>query len=209
MGSPGEFEWLVIAPVLGAASRYRRKNAPGSSTATLGLAKRRLILGGVVIDTTSVDTRCVCSYGRERLARGHRRPARADVLQHRHRHLRLDRHQPSGGGEKARSSVLDAREIWTPGGSEESKRSLGDKRRYISSGQIEEIVCLYRRFKDDDCSKRFANADFGFTCVTVERPLRLRHQMTIDDKARFLDAYIPLADDINVYFEREVRPYVV
>ncbi len=33
---------------------------------------------------------------RERLARGHHRPAGADVLQHRHRHLRLDRHQPQG-----------------------------------------------------------------------------------------------------------------
>ena len=31
---------------------------------------------------------------RERLARGHRRPARPALLQHRHQHLLLDRHQP-------------------------------------------------------------------------------------------------------------------
>ena len=33
---------------------------------------------------------------RERLARGHHRPAGADVLQHRHRHLHLDCHEPKG-----------------------------------------------------------------------------------------------------------------
>jgi type I restriction enzyme M protein len=33
---------------------------------------------------------------RKRLARSHHRPAGADVLQHRHRHLYLDRHQPQG-----------------------------------------------------------------------------------------------------------------
>jgi type I restriction enzyme M protein len=42
---------------------------------------------------------------RARLARSHRRPARADVLQHRHRHLHLGGHQPQGRKpQRARSS---------------------------------------------------------------------------------------------------------
>ncbi len=46
-------------------------------------------------------------------------------------------------------------------------------------------------------SKTFDNADFGYTRVTVERPLRLRYQMTVDDKARFLDACPHLLDDVQ------------
>ena len=42
---------------------------------------------------------------RERLARGHHRPARADVLQHRYRHLHLDRHQPQGEAAQGQDSA--------------------------------------------------------------------------------------------------------
>ena len=87
--------------------------------------------------------------------------------------------------------------MWTAGGSEDNKRSLGDKRRHIAAEQIEEIVQLYGRFEDSERSKLFDNADFGYTRVTVEQPLRLRYQMTIEDKARFLDACPYLLDDVQ------------
>ncbi len=102
---------------------------------------------------------------------------------------------------KGKIQLVDARETWTPGGSEQSKRSLGAKRRHISGGQIEEIVRLYGRFKGGERSKRFDNEDFGFTRVTVERPLRLRYRMTTDDKARFLDAYPERLDDVQAIDE--------
>ena len=98
---------------------------------------------------------------------------------------------------KAKIQLLDARDVWTAGGSEDNKRSLGDKRRHIAADQIEEIVRLYVRFEDGDCSRRFDNTDFGYTRVTVERPLRLRYQMTIEDKSRFLDACPHLLDDVQ------------
>ncbi len=98
---------------------------------------------------------------------------------------------------KGRIQLLDARSLWTPGGSAESRRSLGDKRRHLSGSQIDDIVRLYGRFEDGERSKRFRNTDFGYTRVTVERPLRLRYRMTIDDKARFLDACPWLLDDIQ------------
>ena len=98
---------------------------------------------------------------------------------------------------RGRIQLLDARDLWTAGGSEDNKRSLGDKRRHIAAGQIEEIVRLYGRFEDGDRSKVFDNADFGYTRVSVERPLRLRYQMTIEDKARFLDACPYLLDDLQ------------
>jgi type I restriction enzyme M protein len=84
--------------------------------------------------------------------------------------------------------LVDAREFWTAGGSEESKRSLGDKRRHITAQQIEQIVRLYGRFEEGERSKTFDNADFGYTRVTVERPLRLTYRMTDEDQDRFLDA---------------------
>ena len=93
--------------------------------------------------------------------------------------------------------LVDAREMWTAGGSDDNRRSLGDKRRHISAEHAGEIVRLYGRFEECDCSKIFDNEDFGYTRVTVERPLRLRYQMTFEDKARFLDACPYLLDDVQ------------
>ena len=98
---------------------------------------------------------------------------------------------------KGKVQLLDAREGWTAGGSEDSKRSLGDKRRHMTIAQIDEIVRLYGKFEEGPRSKIFDNADFGYTRVTIERPLRLRYQMTTDDKARFLDACPHLLDDVQ------------
>jgi type I restriction enzyme M protein len=93
--------------------------------------------------------------------------------------------------------LLDARDIWTPGGSADSKRSLGDKRRHMTASQIDEIVRLYGRFEDGERSKIFDNADFGYTRVTIERPLRLRCELTPGNKARFLDACPHLREDLE------------
>jgi type I restriction enzyme M protein len=98
---------------------------------------------------------------------------------------------------KGKIQLLDAREYYVP-----MRRSLGDKRRKIGEkedgrDQIGEIVQLYGRFADGDTSKIFENADFGYTRVTVERPLRLTYQMTVEDKARFLDACPHLLDDVE------------
>ena len=98
---------------------------------------------------------------------------------------------------KGKIRLLDARDIWTAGGSEDNKRSLGDKRRHITGSQIDEIMKLYDRQTDGETSKTFDNADFGYTRVTVDRPLRLRYQMTTEDKARFLDACPHLLDDVQ------------
>ncbi|KQP17191.1 class I SAM-dependent DNA methyltransferase [Pseudorhodoferax sp. Leaf265] len=101
------------------------------------------------------------------------------------------------GRRKGKVQLLDARDVWTPGGSEDSKRSLGDKRRHMTSAQIDDVVRLYGQFEEGPHSKTFDNADFGYTRITIERPLRLRYQMTTDDKARFLDACPHLLDDVQ------------
>jgi type I restriction enzyme M protein len=98
---------------------------------------------------------------------------------------------------RGKIQLIDARDLWTPGGAPDSKRSLGDKRRHLSAAQIEEIVRLYGRFEENERSKIFDNADFGYTRVTVERPLRLTYRMTTEAKARFLEAFPDLLDDVQ------------
>ena len=102
---------------------------------------------------------------------------------------------------QGRIQLLDARDLWTAGGSEDSRRSLGSKRRHISEDQIKQIVQLYGRFQEDERSRIFANEDFGYTRVTSERPLRLRYQMTTEDKARFLDVYPELLEDMQAIYQ--------
>ena len=98
---------------------------------------------------------------------------------------------------RGKIQLVDARDMWTAGGSHDNKRSLGDKRRHLSTNQINEIVRHYGCFEENDRSKLFDNTDFGYTRVTVERPLRLRYQMTSYDKVRFLDACPHLLDDVQ------------
>jgi type I restriction enzyme M protein len=98
---------------------------------------------------------------------------------------------------KEKIQLLDAREFYVP-----LRRNLGDKRRKVGekedgNDQLAEIVQLCGRFADGEISKIFDNADFGYTRVTVERPLRLRYQMTTEDKVRFLDACPQLLDDVQ------------
>lgn len=106
---------------------------------------------------------------------------------------------------KGKIQLVDARDTWIP-----MRRSQGDKRRKIGEGpaqegddradepdQIADIVRLYGAFAPGEKAKIFDNADFGYTRVTVERPLRLRYQMTVEDKARFLDAAPRLLDDVQ------------
>ena len=106
---------------------------------------------------------------------------------------------------KGRIQLVDARDTWIP-----MRRSQGDKRRKIGEGpslpgddradepdQIAEIVRRYGQFAASDQSKIFDNDDFGYTRVTVERPLRVRYRMAVEDKARFLDAAPHLLDDIQ------------
>ena len=72
---------------------------------------------------------------------------------------------------KGKIQLLDARDVWTAGGSEDNKRSLGDKRRHMTDQpDRRDRPALRRGQADGETSKIFDNADFGYTRVTVERP---------------------------------------
>ena len=67
-------------------------------------------------------------------------------------------------------------------------RSLGNKRNEIGEDHIAEITKIYGAFKGGEYCKIFKNEYFGYTRVTVERPLKLNFQASqeridrIDDK---------------------------
>lgn len=79
--------------------------------------------------------------------------------------------------------LVDARERFV-----KMRKSLGDKRKEISAEQIEEIVDLYRGFEESEKAKIFPNEAFGFLRITVERPLRLRWEVTDETIAVVLAA---------------------
>jgi len=59
-------------------------------------------------------------------------------------------------------------------------KSLGDKNCELTSDHIDQITQLYMDFEDTNISKIFPNEHFGYNKLTVERPLRLSAQFTIE-----------------------------
>jgi len=57
------------------------------------------------------------------------------------------------------------------------RKSLGNKRNYLSVEDIDKIVELYDNFKENKYCKIFDNEEFGYTKVIVERPLQLNYQV--------------------------------
>ncbi|MFA7109292.1 MAG: class I SAM-dependent DNA methyltransferase [Sphaerochaetaceae bacterium] len=97
---------------------------------------------------------------------------------------------------------------------EKRRKALGNKRNDIPDTAIEEITKIYGDFKTNDISKIFENEDFGYTKVTVERPLRddkgelvlKKGKKQIDTSLRDTEN-VPLKEDIKEYFKREVLPF--
>lgn len=93
---------------------------------------------------------------------------------------------------KGKIQLIDARDRWVP-----LRRSLGDKRRELSESDIETIVREFGAAKNSETSKLFDNADFGYSRITVERPLRLKFQISLERKELFLDGCPHLLDDMQ------------
>lgn len=57
------------------------------------------------------------------------------------------------------------------------RKSLGNKRHQLSDDDIKDILDLYSKFDANDVIKVCDNEDFGYTKVTVERPLQLNYEV--------------------------------
>ncbi len=76
---------------------------------------------------------------------------------------------------RGKVQLIDARESFT-----KMRKSLGEKRKQIADDQIADIVRLYGDYTDGERVKILPNESFGFMRITVERPLRLRWEVTAD-----------------------------
>ncbi len=79
---------------------------------------------------------------------------------------------------KGKVQLVDARELWV-----KMRKSLGEKRKEVSPEQIGAITNLYGDFTEGERVKIFPNESFGFLRITVERPLKLRWEVTEDTLA--------------------------
>ena len=95
------------------------------------------------------------------------------------------------------------------------KKSLGSKRKFIDDSQREQLLQTYQNFEENEYSKIFDNEYFGYTKVTIEQPT-MKNGKEVRDKngnpkpdSSLRDSErIPLSDDIEEYFTREVEPHL-
>ena len=109
---------------------------------------------------------------RERLAGGHRRPARPALLQHRHQHLHLDRHQPEAEGAEGQGPAHQRRRPLR----EDAEVPRQQAQRAVAGEHRRRSPSSTATSRQGEQSKIFDNEDFGYRRIAVERPLRLNFQ---------------------------------
>jgi type I restriction enzyme M protein len=99
------------------------------------------------------------------------------------------------------------------------RKSLGKKRNELTNVDVQKICKLYFDFKETKDSKIFDAADFGYSKIAVLRPLKdEKGKIVISTKGKTKGMpqpdknlkdteKIPLKDDVELYFQREVLPY--
>lgn len=97
---------------------------------------------------------------------------------------------------------------------EKRRKALGNKRNDIPESAITEITQVYGDFRETEISKIYNNEDFGYTKITVERPLRgedgeliLKNGKKQPDTSLRDTENVPLTENIQDYFKREVLPF--
>jgi type I restriction enzyme M protein len=115
---------------------------------------------------------------------------------------------------KGKIQLINASEFF-----QKMKKSLGSKRKEIGDNDIERIIKLYGAFEENEYSKIFNAQEFGYTTITVERPLKDEAGNVVlstkgkskgkpqpDSNLRDTEN-IPLKENIEDYFKREVLPH--
>jgi type I restriction enzyme M protein len=120
---------------------------------------------------------------------------------------------------KGKVQLIDASAFW-----QKMRKSLGSKRKELSPEHIEDITRLFGNFKEVTrdgvpISRIFQNEAFGYRTITVERPERdakgkivfsakgkTKGQPIPDSTLRDTEN-VPLSEDVETYFKREVLPH--
>jgi type I restriction enzyme M protein len=122
-------------------------------------------------------------------------------------------------GRRGLVQLIDASGMW-----QKMRKSLGSKRKELSPAHIEEITRLFGASVEAErdgapISRLFRNEDFGYRTITVERPLRDEQGeivvaakgkakgKPVPDSALRDTENVPLSEDVEAYFRREVLPH--
>ena len=120
---------------------------------------------------------------------------------------------------KGKVQLIDASSFW-----QKMRKSLGSKRKELSSEHIEDITRLFGDFKEVSregvpISRIFQNEAFGYHTITVERPERdtkgkimlstkgKTKGQPLPDSALRDTENVPLSEDVENYFKQEVLPH--
>lgn len=120
---------------------------------------------------------------------------------------------------KGRVQLIDASAMW-----QKMRKSLGSKRKELGPEHIADVTRIFGAFEEVTrdgvpISRIFPNETFGYRTITVERPLRdeagnvvliakgkLKGLPQPDTSLRDTEN-VPLSEDVDAYFEREVLPH--
>jgi type I restriction enzyme M protein len=121
---------------------------------------------------------------------------------------------------KGKVQLIDGSGFW-----QKMRKSLGNKRKELSEEHIAEITRVFGEFVEVKDGKKpisriFNNEEFGYRTITVERPLhddagkaivnekgKAKGKPQSDPNLRDTEN-VPLAEDVDAYFKREVLPHV-
>lgn len=120
---------------------------------------------------------------------------------------------------KGKVQLIDASGFW-----QKMRKSLGSKRKELSDEHIAEITQLFGNFKEakkdgKPISRIFKNEEFGYRTITVERPLKdEKGKLVLGEKGKLKGKpqpdsnlrdteNVPLSEDVETYFKREVLPH--
>ena len=120
---------------------------------------------------------------------------------------------------KGKVQLIDASSFW-----QKMRKSLGSKRKELSPEHIDDITRLFGNFEESTrdgvpISRIFKNEAFGYRTITVERPERdAAGKVVLGSKGKtrgkpMPDASlrdtenVPLGEDVEAYFKREVLPH--
>ncbi len=84
---------------------------------------------------------------------------------------------------KGKIQLIYATDIYTP-----LRKNLGKKNCEFSDSQIGQITNMFLNFKETEQSKIFPNATFGYWKIIVERPLRLKVDLSTSQREEFQKA---------------------
>ena len=95
------------------------------------------------------------------------------------------------------------------------KKSLGNKRKEVTDEGRNKVLESYSNFVENEYSQIHDNEYFGYTKVTIEQPKIEDGEVVTNkqgkpkpDTSKRDHERIPLTDDIEEYFEREVKPHL-